>query len=317
MTSAERPAHRPRRRRRLATLSFAACVVAGLSLAMLAVAAGERLTRRVPFTLESLPSVSWATASSISLTAQDGVVVPAWAFDVDGTAPTVVLLHPNGSSRSGMLQVARTWASLGYNSIAPTQRAHGDATGERNDFGWSARLDALAALDWAMTRRPTAVILHGASLGAAAICHAAPSVPSSTWPRISGIVLESPYTDLGAAVRARTTMYLPPVLDRLAAKALELAGPLFVSTPEDASPLGGFESVPASCPILILSGANDRHAPPGQAREYRAAGSVRCTLITEEVGHVGWFTDADHGQGALYLAALEPWIAAQPSPPGR
>ncbi len=301
----------------MATRSLAALLAAGLSLAALSIAAGERLTRRAPHAHETLPSVDWAEVTPISLPAQDGASVPAWAFDVNEVAPTVILLHPNGSSRSGMVQVARAWATLGYNSVAVTQRAHGDASGERNDFGWSARLDAMAALDWAIARRTTPVVLHGSSLGAAAICHASPGIPSASWERISGIVLESPYTDLSAAVRARTAMHLPPLLDWVAAEALELAAPLFVSTPETESPLRSFKAVPADCPVLLLAGTDDRHAPPSQAMEYRASRHSWCTLVTEEVGHVGWFADAHHGQGALYLAALKPWVAALPGAPGR
>ncbi len=320
MTPTENTARRPGGLRRIARLALAGVLCASLSLAGLAVAAGERLTRRAPQAEEALPPVSWAEAAPLELSAPDGVQVPAWTFDVDEAAPTVVLLHPNGSSRSAMLEVARLWATLGCNSVAVTQRAHGDASGERNDFGWSARLDALAALDWAATRRPSPVLLHGVSLGAAAICHAAPSIPSSRWARVRGIVLESPYTTLPAAVRARTAMYLPPILDWVAAEALKLAAPLFARAPEGASPLLGFGSIPAECPVLILSGTDDQHAPPAQAMEFCTAGHPACTLITEEVGHVGWFSDAHHGQGALYLAALGPWFAdprSRPSAAGR
>ena len=290
----------------------------GLALLLLwagaSIAAAERLTRRSPFVAEQIPSIDWARGAEVSLHARDGVTTCAWTFDVDEAAPTVVLLHPNGGSRSGMIGLARVWARLGYNSIAVTQRAHGDASGDRNDFGWSARLDVLAALDWLAGRRSTPILLHGASLGAAAICFAAPEIDDARWSRIQGLILESPYSDLETAVRARTAMRLPWGLATAAALGLELAAPLFLPEGAGGAPIEGFDSVPPGCRVLLLAGTRDRHAPPAEARGYHGRRSADCTLLVEEVGHVGWLTDAQRADGALYLAALRRWTT--PSPAG-
>lgn len=304
---------RGRRPRRILGLVVLLVALGGACWAVLSIAAAERLTRRSARVEERAPTVGWAMCQPLELTASDGATVPAWAFDVDDAAPTVVLLHPNGGSRSRMVGLARVWATLGYNSIAVTQRAHGDASGERNDFGWSARLDALAALDWAAARRTTPVLLHGASLGAAAICHAALEIDDARWSRIQGIILESPYTDLGAAARARTAMRLPPGLASAAALGLELAARLFLPAGAATAPIDGFDSVPSTCPVLILAGNQDEHAPPTQAHQYRARRPAGCTLVSEDVGHVGWLTDAQQADGALYLAALRPWAAPSPA----
>lgn len=305
------PLHFPWRRR--ATYALGASLALLLLWAGASIAVAERLTRRSPSRPEALPAVDWAHGTAVSLLARDGVTVPAWTFDVDEASPTVVLLHPNGGSRSGMIGLAQVWARLGYNSIALTQRAHGDASGERNDFGWSARLDVLAALDWLVDHRTTPLLLHGASLGAAAICFAAPEIDDERWSRIQGLILESPYSDLGTAVRARTAMRLPWGLATAAALGLELAAPLFLPEGAGGAPIEGFDSVPPGCRVLLLAGTGDRHAPPAEVRRYQGRRPAGVTLLLEEVGHVGWLTDTQRADGALYLAALRPWVTPIPA----
>ena len=305
------PLHFPWRRR--AKYALGASLALLLMWAGASIAVAERLTRRSPFRPEELPAVDWAHGTAVSLHARDGVTVPAWTFDVDEASPTVVLLHPNGGSRSGMIGLARVWARLGYNSIALTQRAHGDASGERNDFGWSARLDVLAALDWLVDHRTTPLLLHGASLGAAAICFAAPEIDDERWSRIQGLILESPYSDLGTATRARTALRLPRGLASAAALGLELTAPLFLPEGAGRAPIVGFDSVPEGCQVLLLAGTRDRHAPPAEARRYHGRRSADCTLLVEGVGHVGWLTDTQRADGVLYLAALRPWVAPIPA----
>ena len=110
---------------------------------------------RAPYD-EPLTAVEWAAVEPVALEAADGARVRGHAF-VAGTADrTVVLLHMNQADRGAMEPAAQIWAELGWSSIAISLRGHGDAEGERLDYGLVARQDAAAAVAWARkVRRPS------------------------------------------------------------------------------------------------------------------------------------------------------------------
>ncbi len=150
-----------------------------------------------------------------------------------------------------------------YPVLMITQRAHGDSTGEVNDFGYSARYDVLAAVDWLRQRRPgKPIVLFGRSLGSAAAVFASGELRE----RVRGYILESPYQDLKTAVRNRMEMYLPPAADWIAFKGVEMVAPLFLENVEKISPLEAVRQIPRQVPVLILAGTEDRHARPEEAR---------------------------------------------------
>ena len=65
-------------------------------------------------------------------------------------------------------------AEADFNVLAITFRAHGDSTGQTHDFGWSERLDVIAAVRFLQEEFPQQpVYIQGRSLGAAAAIFAA------------------------------------------------------------------------------------------------------------------------------------------------
>ena len=123
-------------------------------------AVAARLTRRAkPVAPEAVPAVPWGQAEPLTLTTPDGQMLGAWFFPGRAELPTVVLLHGNGESRTACLPQAELLASAGYPVLTVTLRAHGDSTGDRNDMGYSARHDALAAVAWSEARRPGAPVV--------------------------------------------------------------------------------------------------------------------------------------------------------------
>jgi pimeloyl-ACP methyl ester carboxylesterase len=143
-------------------------------------------------------------------------------------------------------------------------RAHGDSTGQINDFGYSARHDVVAAVDFLEKQRPgSRILIEGHSMGAAAAVFAAAELGE----RVAGYVLEAPYRDLHRAVRNRARLYFPSPLDRFAWTGVELVGPLVLSDVDSISPINYIEDIPGSVPVLILSGTNDTRAQPDEAQE--------------------------------------------------
>lgn len=274
-----------------------------------------RLTQRHGEPAGPAPEVEFARSEDVALVARDGARVPGWSFDVDGARGTAVLLHPNGGSAASMLDTARLWAELGWASIAVTLRGHGEAEGARNDAGWSARLDVVAAVEWAAARRPGPVVVHGVSLGAAAACLAASAHAPEARARILGHVLEAPYVDLDSAVRARTRRELPWPLGAVAAAGLRVTAPLFIGDVARIAPLRHAPDLAGR--VLLLAGLQDSRAPAADTRRFAEALGARARLVERELDHTGWLGAGPDGPLRDDLAAWLAEGAASPVSPPR
>lgn len=233
---------------------------------------------------EAPPAVDWAEVETVELEANDGARVRGHAFSVEDALGAVLLLHMNQADRGAMLPAARIWARLGWSSLAVSLRGHGDAEGERLDYGIVARLDAAAAAAWARTRFEGPLIVHGVSLGAASALLAveAKSLTAEAY------VLEAPFTSARAAVHDRTAMRLPPLLDQLAAWSLLAVAPLFVPGLAEVSPLEAAGALPEGTPVLLLAGTLDRRAPVERVRRFLEAIGESASFEAADVGHARW-----------------------------
>ena len=231
-------------------------------LASLAVA--YRLSRRSqpPFP-EPVPAVDWGKFESHRLKTIDGQQIGAWLAVGAGDAPSVLLIHGIGASRSACLSRAKMLAAQGCSVLMISLRAHGDSTGDFNDMGYSARHDIVAAVEFLERRRPEKpIIIHGLSMGAAAAVFASGELAH----RVKGYMLESPYRDLKVAVRNRTANALPPLLDRIAYLGLLAVSPLVFPDLESTSPVKAISGIPIDVPVLILAGGEDPVARPDEAQ---------------------------------------------------
>jgi uncharacterized protein len=143
-------------------------------------------------------------------------------------------------------------------------RTHGDSTGELNDFGFSARHDVIAGLQWLAKYRPdNKVVVWGQSIGAAAAIFAAKDLGNT----VAGYILECPYKDLRTAVWNRTHNKLPPVLSEVAYLGLLTASMIALPNASEISCLNAVGNIPESVPVLILAGGSDTRAHADEARE--------------------------------------------------
>ncbi|MDB5309865.1 MAG: alpha/beta hydrolase [Gemmataceae bacterium] len=245
-------------------------------------AVAYQLTRRPrPVYPEPIPTVAWGTVQPFRLTTADGEDLGAWFVPGRADRPVVLLLHGNGGGRTACLPQAELLAAEGYPILMPTLRAHGDSTGNVNDFGHSARHDVAAAVGWlGANRADRSVVVWGQSLGAAAAVFAA----ADLGPRVCGYVLECPYRDLHTAVRNRTRHYLPPVVDAVAYAGLWVTAPLVLPNGGKISPLEAASGMPPDLPVLVLAGGADRRALPGEARAIADHLGPRAELVVIEGG---------------------------------
>lgn len=244
-----------------------------------------RLTHRAkPAFAEPVPETAWANWKPVQLTTKDGYLIGAWHTQGEATKPVMLLLHGNGAARGATLPLAKQLAPAGYSLLAISLRAHGDSSGETNDFGRSAAADVVAAVEYLEQTQPgVPIVIRGSSLGAAAAIFAAPSLKT----RVAGYVLECPYTDIYTAVRNRTRNNLPPVVDQMAYAGLVLMAPFVLENPEGISPLSHAQKFPAQVPVLIMAGGRDRHATLAEAKALQQAIGPTCQLTLIKEGQHG------------------------------
>jgi len=298
-------------RRRLLFLGTCALLLTALWL-LLSLIVVYVLTRRPHARFdEPAPVVAWGVFEEHRLQTRDGETLGAWFHRGSPGGPSVVVLHGNRGCRRDGLPVAEFFAGRGYAVLLVSLRAHGDSTGEVNDFGYSARHDVVAAVEFLLRERPRrSVLVHGTSMGAAAAIFASAELGE----RVVGYVLESPYQSLYQALRNRTAMYLPPLLDRIAYAGAVLAGPLVLPEADRIVPIDHVAGIPPSVPVLFLSGTKDDRAHPSEAQALcdRIAGHARLVLF-EGAGH-GCLIRADPQR---YAEAVTPLLDLIAGPSGR
>jgi pimeloyl-ACP methyl ester carboxylesterase len=282
-------------------LKIGLALLAGLAVAWFAAslwAARHFTSRRRPAFAEPLPEIGWAKVENQRLRTRDGQEIGTWFFAGAEDRPAIVLLHETGGCRSAALERAHKLCAARYPILAVSLRAHGDSSGDVSDFGYGARHDVLAAVEWLERRRPgKGIVLFGSSLGAAAAVFAAAELGN----RVGGYILECPYRDLPTAVRNRTRMYLPWGVEWVAYQGLRLAAPLVLADVEKISPLAEISHIPPPVPVLILAGDQDRHAPleDAQALWERVRGHGRLVVVAG-AGHMS----LDRSDPALFWQSV-------------
>jgi alpha-beta hydrolase superfamily lysophospholipase len=275
----------PKKRRWRRRIAWAA----GLGVAawlLLSYAAAYYLTRR-PRAVhpEPPPAIAWGTAEAVRLATRDGHQIGGWFIPGRPDRPTVLLMHGNGGNRSDCLKAGEMVASVGCSALLLSARAHGDSSGEVNDFGYSARHDVAAGVEWLHRRSPgKPVVVWGKSLGSAAALFAAADLGE----RVSGYILECPYRDLYTALRNRTRLYLPAGVEAVVYTGMATVTPLVLTHANAISPLEAAGAVPGTARVLILAGGADTRARPEEAEAIAERLGGRAELVTfEGADHMG------------------------------
>jgi len=266
----------------------------------------DQMTRRThAMRPEPVPAVEWGALREVRLRTADGEELGAWFAAGREDRPPVLLLHGNGGTRAHSLDQAEWLAAAGHPVLLVTLRAHGDSTGERNDFGYSARHDEVAAVGWLERNCRGRPVVWGRSLGAAAALFAAGELGD----RAGGYVLECAYRDLRTAVRNRTRNRLVPPFDWLAYAGLSLTAPLVLDDVDRVSPLDAAGAVPKSLPVLLLAGGADRHATPAETVAIGERIGPRAEVVVfDGAGHLG----LHHADPARYREVASRFLAACP-----
>lgn len=275
-----------------------------------AVVTRQLVARPRPWRAESLPN--WLRAKSVRIPTRDGEELGAWFHPGRPGEPVILFLHGQGGSRASMALSAQRVALEGNGFLALTLRCFGDSTGAYLDFGWSARADVLAAVEFVEHAKPGAsVVVVGQSLGAAAAIFAAPELGR----RVDGYVLEAPFRDLDKACRDRLSEHLLAPFDALAYAGLRLWAPYFLPVdPELVRPIDHVGKFPTKTPVLFVAGAFDQVAPVEDVRllTERCSGQAELAVLDARDHHDLWTLDERHWElwenflARVELASAEP-----------
>ena len=188
----------------------------------------------------------------------DGLDIGAWLLRPTGARPIVLLLHGNGASRSSFSSLLPFLARENCGAMAISMRAHGDSTGEVNDFGYGAREDVLAAIGFLEQEFPgRKILIVGESLGASAALFAAKACAG----RVQGYLFAAPYDDLETAIWNRCDSKLITPFSQVAYAGLLLWAPAFLpESTREIRPGDHFVDIPETTRVVVFASENDRYA---------------------------------------------------------
>ena len=201
-----------------------------------------------------------------------------------GARATLLLFHGNGEVVTEYDEAAERFAAVGLELAVVDFRGYGASTGTPTLR--AAIDDAPRVLEELLALGPKPVVVMGRSLGSAC---AAQIYGSPAPAGLKGVVLESGFVDLEAAIRRRGLQ--PP--ERFAEDELAEFDPL----PKLAR---------GRLPLLVLHGAEDRSISPAEGREaHDAAGGAPKTLVfVEGRGH------NDISDSRAYWESLDRFVRA-------
>jgi fermentation-respiration switch protein FrsA (DUF1100 family) len=228
------------------------------------------------------------------LTASDGVRIAGWyipAASGVASAPTVVLAHGNGKTKSEML----SWAEplhAAYNLVLFDFRNHGQSSGGVTTLGVQEMRDLRAVVDWLEeSKSPSSIAVLGVSMGgAAAIDEAAEDE------RVAAIILDSTHATLVSALEAQLEsrgfpLALPGSWSILLGGLLRTGEDLSVADPVQAIARIGER------PVLIVTAGRDESVGPRDAEELMAAAAQQGAQIEHQT-----CPDARHGESVVTCA---------------
>ncbi len=238
----------------------------------------------------------------------DGLRLRGWLVAPPAPRGTVALFHGMRNNRDQILGRIELLAAAGYRCVAFDHRAHGQSAGRNTAFGFHEARDVAAVLDLVAQRwphQPRAAL--GVSMGAAALCFAAPRTCA-----LDAIILESLYHDLASTFQSRIGTKFPAWFRRFRRGVIWVTERRLRLRLAQIAPVDYVAEL-APAPVLLLTGSDDPNAPPQDTRRLydRCRGPRELAVIP----------GADHDNllekgGLLYRDLLLDFLARRLCPPG-
>jgi pimeloyl-ACP methyl ester carboxylesterase len=263
---------------------LAAAVVCVVAYLVVGYVVAARLSAPVRRPVERTPADVGQEYREVGLRSTDGLALSAWWVE-RGSSRAAVLVHGWGSDRSSrhVLDTATVYEDAGFDVLMVDLRAHGESEGERVTIGYREVRDVRGALSWLARRGfdPGRVVLHGWSMGGAAVVQAAPGTG------VGAVVEESAYADLPPLLRER----LPEVsgLPAFFTPGIFLVGKLSLGIdPWAVRPVEEAERLSREgVPFMIIHSRDDEVVPFEHAETLARAYPGATFWEVEGYGHVG------------------------------
>lgn len=210
----------------------------------------------------------------------DNEWLDSWLISVPNSQGTVILFHGKDSNKSSLLDAAKIFNSLNYNTFLVDFRGVGKSSGNTTTIGVTEAQDVVAAVNYLNKlnlQKP--LILYGISMGSAAILRAIAKYHIQP----DAIILELPFSSLLDAIKIRIeNANLPP--SPLAQLVVFWTGVQHGFNGFAHSPIEYAKAV--NCPTLILVGASDRTVEISEIEKlYQNLDVPKNMVIFPEAGH--------------------------------
>ena len=250
---------------------WSSAVVAGSIVAYLVIGyvVAARLSVPVRQPLERTPADVGLDYREVAFRSSDGLSLSAWWVAKAGSSRAALLVHGWAGDKSNLhvVETALVYEQAGFNVLMLDLRGHGKSEGERGTLGYREVRDVRGALSWLEGRgfSPEDVVVHGWSMGGAAVVQAVPSTG------VAGVVEEAAYAALPPLLRER----IPEIsgLPAFFTPSIFLVGKLFldidpwaVRPVEEAGRLSR-----EGIPFMIIHSRDDEVIPFEHAESFAAA----------------------------------------------
>ena len=200
---------------------------------------------------------------ALTLRADDGVVLGAWALPNLQSDLWLLYFHGNGETMAAYLQVTTKLHALGLSVLMLEYRGYGNSQGVPSEDGLYR--DAQASYAWLLERgvSPEKIVAYGFSLGSGVAVELARRVP------LGALILDAPYTSLPDVARAAYRMVLPKLMKNRFASEEKIAD--------------------IKTPTLFIHARDDRTVPYSQGETLYKLSPGPKKLVTISGGHVALF----------------------------
>jgi pimeloyl-ACP methyl ester carboxylesterase len=265
---------------------WASVVAAGSVVAYLIIGyvVAARLSAPIRQPVERTPADVGLDYREVVVRSSDGLSLSAWWIEKGDSSRAVVLVHGWAGDMSDLhvVETALVYREVGFNVLMLDMRAHGGSEGDRVTLGYREVRDVRGALSWLEKRGfdPENVVLHGWSMGGAAVVREAPGTG------VAAVVEEAAYADLPPLLRER----LPEAsgLPAFFTPGIFLMGSLFLGIdpwavrPEEEARRLSREMVP----FMIIHSPDDEVIPFEHAEAFAAAYPEATFWVIEGYEHV-------------------------------
>jgi uncharacterized protein len=222
----------------------------------------------------------------VSFRTEDGLLLRGWWLPATEAEKTVIALHGHRGARHHCVGIGAALWRRGANVLLFDHRGRGTSEGNLVSLGYFETLDALAAIEYSLsraTRLPLGLI--GYSMGAAVAIMAA-----ARDERVGAIVADSPFASERGLVRHLLRRQIGP----LQGPVVALTECLLPYDPGEVEPLREVAKVaPRAC--LFVHGLLDETCDPKDSvRLYGAAREPKGLWLLEGAGHCdAYFADRE------------------------